>query len=64
MIYMIFDVKDIPETIDISCMRKSLDGTKVVYHENLTGQIDVKKYSHAEILDIMTSGEWADELQQ
>ena len=60
MKYMIFDANKI--NVDTSDMRKSLDGTKVVYHENLTGEENIQQYTHKEILEILNTPEWTEEV--
>ena len=57
MTYYIMDISKV--NADTTNMRKSLDGEKVVYHENLTGE-ELTGYTHEEILTIMRTFEWSE----
>ena len=57
--YMIFDVNKL-RGMDTTNMRKSLDGKKVIYYENLTGEENIQQYTHEEILEILETPEWTE----
>lgn len=58
MMYYIMPINNVP--VDTTDMRKSLDGTRVVYHENLTNDPSIIPYTLDEIKIMMCGSEWSE----